>query len=98
MLAGRIIAVGCLGCARLVAELLTTTSDQRAADLARFLESQNQQRQELERKLLAHARDLATTHDGAPALVLADPDWHPGVIGLVARRLAEAFARPELLN
>jgi single-stranded-DNA-specific exonuclease len=98
-LAPRLNAVGRLGSARLVIELLTTTSDQRAADLARYLEAQNSQRQLLERRILARARELATSDGLAdmPALVLADADWHPGIIGIVASRLVELYARPVLL-
>lgn len=98
-LAPRLNAAGRLGCARLVVELLTTTSSQRAVDLARFLDGQNQQRQQLERRILAEARELVENngHGEASALVLASPEWHPGVIGIVAGRLAEQYARPVLL-
>jgi single-stranded-DNA-specific exonuclease len=98
-LAPRLNAVGRLGSARLVIELLTTTSSQRALDLARFLEAQNGQRQQFERRILARARELAAASDcaDAPALVLADADWHPGIIGIVASRLVELYARPALL-
>jgi single-stranded-DNA-specific exonuclease len=98
-LAPRLNAAGRLGCARLAIELLTTPSAQRAADLARFLEEQNKSRQSLERKILAQAREMLedTEQDGAPAFVLASADWHPGLIGIVAGRLAELYARPTLL-
>jgi single-stranded-DNA-specific exonuclease len=98
-LAPRLNAVGRLGSARLVIELLTTTSAQRAADLARYLEAQNAQRQQFERKILARARELAAEpqHEDSPALVLADPDWHPGIVGIVASRLVDLYARPVLL-
>jgi single-stranded-DNA-specific exonuclease len=98
-LAPRLNAVGRLGCARLVVELLTTTSTQRAADHARFLEEQNQQRQTIERRMLMQAREVVE-RDGlaaAPALILASSEWHGGVIGIVAGRLAEQYARPTLL-
>ncbi len=98
-LAPRLNAAGRLGCARLVVELLTTPSPQRARDLATYLESQNQQRQQIERKIAAQAREMAADlpHRDAPALVLASADWHPGVIGIVAGRLAEQLARPVLM-
>src|SRR5205807_311952 len=98
-LAPRLNAAGRLGCARLVVDLLTTASDQRARDLAAYLESQNQQRQALERKMVARARELIASdgHAAAAALVLADGDWHPGVIGIVAGRLADQFGRPALV-
>ncbi len=97
-LAPRLNAAGRLGCARLVVELLTTTSPQRASDGARFLEEQNGERQTIERRMVAQAREMAERDfAGAPALVLASPDWHGGVIGIVAGRLAEQFARPVLM-
>jgi len=53
----------------------------------------------LERRILARARELATACDldGTPALVLADTDWHPGIVGIVASRLADLYGRPVLL-
>jgi single-stranded-DNA-specific exonuclease len=98
-LAPRINAVGRLGCARLVVELLTTTSPQRAVDLARYLDGQNAQRQALERRMLTEARELlaGADLDTAPALVLASEAWHAGILGIVAARLAEMYARPALL-
>jgi single-stranded-DNA-specific exonuclease len=96
-LAPRLNAAGRLGSARLVIELLTTTSAQRAADLARYLEGQNTQRQQVERRILAEARQLAAAEEDARALVLDSADWHPGIIGIVASRLVELFARPALL-
>jgi single-stranded-DNA-specific exonuclease len=98
-LAPRLNAAGRLGCARLVVELLTTPSPQRAHDLATYLESQNQQRQQIERRITTQARELATDgpHRDDPAVVLASADWHAGVIGIVAGRLAEQLGRPVLL-
>ncbi len=98
-LAPRLNAAGRLGCARLVVDLLTTTMHQRAVDLARFLEEQNKQRQQLERQIFAQARELAEKNgvDGTPALVLANVEWHAGIIGIVAGRLADLYARPVLL-
>jgi single-stranded-DNA-specific exonuclease len=98
-LAPRINAVGRLGCARLVVELLTTTTQHRAVDLARVLEKQNEDRQTLERQILRQARELVEQggQDLPPALVLMHPDWHAGVIGIVAGRLADQYGRPTLL-
>jgi single-stranded-DNA-specific exonuclease len=96
-LAPRLNAAGRLGSARLAVELLTTPSPQRAADLARFLEEQNQQRQIAERKLLHEARELAGEATDMPAFVLAKEGWHPGLIGIVAGRLMETLGRPVLM-
>jgi single-stranded-DNA-specific exonuclease len=97
--APRLNAAGRLGCARLVVDLLTTTRREQAVDLARFLEEQNAKRQVLERNMTAAARALveAKAYDAHPALVLAGTGWHGGVIGIVAGRLADLYARPALM-
>jgi single-stranded-DNA-specific exonuclease len=98
-LAPRLNAAGRLGCARLVVELLTTTNPVKARELAVYLDGQNRERQSLERKITAHAKELLAdpAFDALPAIVLANAEWHPGVIGIVAGRLAEAFGKPTLI-
>jgi single-stranded-DNA-specific exonuclease len=98
-LAPRLNAAGRLGTARLAVELLTTPSAERAAELARYLENLNSQRQQLERRILHEAREQIE-RDGLadhPALVLAGAGWHPGLIGIVAGRLADQYGRPALM-
>jgi single-stranded-DNA-specific exonuclease len=98
-LAPRLNAAGRLGCARLVVELLTTTNVTKARDLAAYLDGQNKDRQALERKIGAQAREMLDRpgYSDLPAIVLANDAWHPGVIGIVAGRLAEQFGKPALL-
>lgn len=100
-LAPRLNAAGRLECARLVIELLTTTNPVKARELAGYLEGLNQQRQAIERKITAHAKDIveAQGYDSQAGIVLGRPEseWHPGVIGIVASRLAEHYARPVLI-
>ncbi len=98
-LAPRINAVGRLGQAEVALELLTTTHRPRAIDLARHFEYLNEQRQKLERDAVQHAREmiLREGRQNDPALILASSEWHNGIIGIVAGRLAEQFGRPALL-
>jgi single-stranded-DNA-specific exonuclease len=98
-LAPRINAVGRLGLAQIGVELLTTSRPEQAFDLARYLEKLNGERQHLERAVLAEARELIAREgrDRDPALVLASADWHGGVIGIVAGRLADLSGRPALM-
>jgi single-stranded-DNA-specific exonuclease len=96
-IAPRLNAAGRLGCARLVVELLTSSDESRVRPIAEFLDQQNQERKSIENKVAIEARRLAADAADAPALVLASPDWHAGVIGIVAGRLADQFARPTLL-
>ena len=96
-LAPRINAAGRLGTARLAVELLTTLSTERADILADYLERQNYERQLMERRIFAEAREIADAQSAAPALIIARDGWHPGLLGIVASRLVDQFARPVLM-
>jgi single-stranded-DNA-specific exonuclease len=96
-LAPRLNAAGRLGQAQLAVELLTTTSAERATALAEYINELNGSRQSLERSIYLAALKQAQEQfdvERDAALVLADHGWHPGVIGIVAGRLAEKFHRP----
>jgi single-stranded-DNA-specific exonuclease len=98
--APRINAAGRLGQARLAVELLTTDKPERAAMLAAHLDELNKSRRAVELKIFKEARELITARadwNEAPAAVLAADTWHPGVIGIVASRVAEQFSRPAIL-
>src|SRR5207248_10785534 len=47
--------------------------------------------------ILQEARELAERAGDSPALVLASPSWHPGLLGIVASRLVDQYARPVLM-
>ncbi|MBE3589230.1 MAG: single-stranded-DNA-specific exonuclease RecJ [Firmicutes bacterium] len=69
-----------------------------ARDLALQLDAANRRRQALERAALEEARALAAGWPKEePVIVLGSPSWHPGVVGLVAGRLARERHRPVLL-
>ena len=96
----RINAAGRLGQARLAVELLTTSDKERAVALATYLDGLNKDRQTVERRILKQARELVEEHPdwgNHRALVLSHPEWHPGVIGIVATRVAEHFQRPTIM-
>jgi single-stranded-DNA-specific exonuclease len=99
-IAPRLNAAGRLGQAPLALELLITESAERARTLAEFIHGLNEQRQSLERSVYRaanrEARELCDCN-GAAALVLAGRGWHPGVIGIVAGRLAEEYHRPVVM-
>lgn len=98
-IAPRLNAAGRLGQARLAVELLTTDDAARAEQIASYIDQLNKNRQTVERKMLKQARELVESRgwDEHPALVLAHPEWHPGVIGIVAGRVAETFGKPAIL-
>lgn len=99
-LAPRLNALGRLGDANPGVELLTTTDWQRARQLANNLEGLNAKRKFLSNQVY-HSAIKQIDEDPAlldyAALVLSHSDWHSGVIGIVASRLVEEFARPVVL-
>src|SRR5690606_18973725 len=52
----------------------------------------NADRRRLQDEMLEHACTLVD--EGAPALVIHHPEWHPGVMGIVASKLLERYYRP----
>jgi len=99
-IAPRINAAGRLGQARLAVELLTTDNPERATALAEYLNQLNENRKTVERRILKQAREQVEENPAwldHKTLVLAHHDWHPGVIGVVASRVAEHFSKPAVL-
>lgn len=91
----RINAAGRIDDANNVVRLLTTESDAEAEDLSKWLTGLNKQRQELEESVHDEAMAMVSqTDDHLGAIVVASERWHPGVLGIVASRIAEAFYRP----
>jgi len=90
-------AAGRMGKADAAVELLTTSDPGEAERLADLLVKQNRLRRRVQSKTLEQARTLLAQRDPLlerNCIVLAAPDWHQGVVGLVASRLAEKFLRP----
>ncbi|MGL4512132.1 MAG: single-stranded-DNA-specific exonuclease RecJ [Lacipirellulaceae bacterium] len=99
-IAPRLNAAGRLGQAELGVELLATDDRKRAAELADYVDELNETRKSVERSVLLAARKQAKERFDPlrdPALVLADHDWHAGVIGIVAGKLAEQHHKPVIV-
>ncbi|WP_407539583.1 single-stranded-DNA-specific exonuclease RecJ [Deinococcus radiomollis] len=92
ILAPRINAAGRLGEADLALELLTTTQPRRAEELAVYLEARNGERRVLQDAMYKQALELVDPSEAA--IVVTHPDWHAGVMGIVAAKLLEKFHRP----
>ncbi|QJE72700.1 single-stranded-DNA-specific exonuclease RecJ [Aerophototrophica crusticola] len=92
----RVNAGGRVGSSELGARILATDDPVEAADLARQLHAYNAERRTIEAEVLEQALEqVGTSVDVSPELVLAAGEgWHPGVIGIVAARLKERYARP----
>ncbi len=78
-------------------ELLLTEDRDRARLVAAELDTVNAERRDVETRIRFEAEALVAEHPEGNALVLASEGWHPGVIGIVASRIAERHHRPAIL-
>jgi single-stranded-DNA-specific exonuclease len=100
VLGPRINAAGRLERAMMAVEMLTTEDTVLAREIASELDRCNTRRQEIERRIYEEARAMLEAQGGVQgrgAIVLAGKGWHPGVIGIVAGRLAENYHRPTVI-
>ncbi len=100
-LAPRLNAIGRLGHAAEALELMTNATGDRARELAERLSRVNDERKSIGDAIFTQAEEMAQAAgmcgQDQRAIVLAHPDWHPGVVGIVCSRLVERYARPVIL-
>ena len=101
VLGPRLNASGRMGHAREAVRLLTINDPAEAARLAETLTQANDQRRRVEASVLEAAQAMLEADGGASddrrAIVLAGRGWHLGVLGIVASRLVDRYARPVVL-
>lgn len=97
----RLNAIGRLGHAREALELLTTSDEARAREIAEALTGWNDERRKTESLISEHAGALAIglgmTTPEHRAIVLCNESWHRGVIGICCSRLVGLYHRPTIL-
>jgi single-stranded-DNA-specific exonuclease len=99
-LAPRLNAAGRMGAAEEGLRLLVTEDAAEAEALAWKLEDHNRRRRATDREVTEEAEaQLRERFDPErdSAFVLWSDDWHPGVLGIVASRIAERFCRPTVI-
>lgn len=98
ILGPRINAGGRIGDAGLGAKLLSTDDEAEATRIAVLLDRLNKERKEIEQAALeeavAMAERMLEETPGLAVMTVGSPDWHRGVVGLIASRLTERFKRP----
>ena len=57
----------------------------------------NKERQDIERGVLEDAMKQVEENDSDPCVVVFDPRWHPGVVGIIAGKLSREFHRPVIV-
>ncbi|MHB8636323.1 MAG: single-stranded-DNA-specific exonuclease RecJ, partial [Fimbriimonadaceae bacterium] len=95
----RLNAAGRVDDARTSLDLLLTTDDAVAQRLAEAVDTNNQARRDTQQKILDEAQAMIESEpSGIPMfVVVASAGWHPGVVGIVAGRLAERYNRPTIV-
>lgn len=96
MLGPRLNAAGRLADMSLGIEGLTTNDTARALNIAQQLDAINRERRVIETSMKEDAEMILASLDpnDQASIVLFDPDWHQGVIGILAGRVKEKFHRP----
>ncbi|GIV31804.1 MAG: single-stranded-DNA-specific exonuclease RecJ [Saprospiraceae bacterium] len=99
-LAPMINAAGRLADARQAVQLMLATDKGVAADYARLLHSRNELRKNWNRTIVDEAVQMVEASDADSqrhSIVLFNPAWHKGIVGIAASRLVELYCRPTIL-
>ena len=98
-LAPRINACGRMGEADIAVEMLLTSDENIAADIANKLQEKNKERQEVEKGIMADAvakiEEAKMYNDNA--IVVGSENWYHGVIGIVASKITDLYYKPSIL-
>lgn len=100
ILGPRINATGRMGQAEVSYNLLVARDAQEAGDLVKVVELHNRERQKIEARILEEAEHLINKEVNfkeQKVIVIAKEDWHHGVLGIVASKLADRFYRPAIV-
>ncbi len=93
----RINAAGRLATAQVAYDLMMTTDKAEAEAIAHRLDAINRERQELLARQLQLAREQLGDGAGEMILIVQGPEYHEGIVGLIAGRLTEGLYRPSLV-
>jgi single-stranded-DNA-specific exonuclease len=100
IIAPRINAVGRLGDATRAVEFLISDDYKQARYWAEELERENRRRREFDERALNQALEMIEReriYERDKVIVLHNPEWHQGVIGIVASRIVDRYYRPTVL-
>jgi single-stranded-DNA-specific exonuclease len=100
ILGPRLNAAGRLGSAEISLKLLLSDSPEEVREYTRTLEQNNRCRQKLQEQTFEEALqkvEREVNFRDEKVIVLSHDSWHPGVVGIVASRIVEAFHRPTIM-
>lgn len=96
----RINAAGRMESGKTAVDLLISRSDAEAKEIGDTINTHNNDRKNIDREITIEALEMAITADGfakKKATVVYNPNWHKGVVGIVASRLVETYYRPTIV-
>ena len=102
----RINAAGRMESGRIAVELLTATDEETANRIGSEINRHNNERKDIDRKTTQEAIAMVESGKVLKGLddislkhttIVYNPDWHKGVVGIVASRLVEYFYRPTVV-
>lgn len=99
-IAPRINAAGRMQNGQIAVDLFTASTAEKAYKICQQLEAYNEERRQIDQQMTEEAEALLGEDallEKRPVLVLYKPDWHSGVMGIVAARIAERYRRPTII-
>lgn len=96
----RINAAGRMETGRLAVELLTSRSLSEAMQIGEKINESNNERKNIDREITQEALDMVQTGNclcNGSAMIVYNPQWNKGVVGIVASRLVEAYYKPTVV-
>ncbi len=99
-LAPRVNAVGRMADAKIAVELFLTKDKAIALRNSQALEECNERRRQIEKDIKSEVDEMLKNNASLAAanvILLASENWHPGVVGIVSSRIAEAYDKPAIL-
>ncbi len=96
-IAPRLNAAGRIGDPYVAVELLLSDQEEEAAEKSAILCEENALRQKMETDILKDVENRLSAKKTNKIIIEKSPDWHNGVIGIVASKLSEIYSRPCIL-
>ncbi len=96
----RINAAGRMETGRMAVDLLTSNDERSATKIGKAINDHNNERKNIDREITLQAIEMVKKSHNFNSLnstVVYNPDWHKGVVGIVASRLVEAFYKPTIV-
>lgn len=93
----RLNSVGRLQDADLAVHLLMTENNEEAQTFVQEIEALNNKRQQIVRDIVKEAEAEISETPGKNVIIVAKPNWHEGVLGIVASRLVQKYHRPAIV-